>query len=390
MSNISGGRGTYVIFGDLVGLDEARFARMLERRGLRHEEKDAPWATLVWVTFEASGKYDKRAFRMRSRAKNVLDASGHEIITNKRALHLAMRANARMRDIYARHFARTWGLREFAVGADDLVARDRVFIARPSTVGFASGRGITRITARADVDAAVARYKRMGQRVADGVIVSEYLSDPYLFYPPEGGAGLKFHLRMYMLFRACDGESTPRAGGGVFWELFGSSDDDARAPRAKILTAREPYERARYDRDEIHDTHAGSTAGAWFFPTHASAIRSPDGRALDVAEIWSQMARICGALAELMRHGGARPYPESEVAFEVFGLDVMVVRRRIEGSRADPCAVLLEVNDRVGYATPRGALFDRFQDDYFEWVWARGIEPCLRGGGTSRLAESDE
>ena len=51
----------------------------------------------------------------------------------------------------------------------------------------------------------------------------------------------------------------------------------------------------------------------------------------------------------------------------------MIIRRHMEdGSIIDPCVVLLEVNDRVGYKSGKSQPFMQLQDDFLDWVWKNG------------------
>lgn len=388
------GRMTYAIFGILAGLSREKLVAMLESHGARAVSTASSRATIVWSSQQADYKFDKRSFEMRCQVKNLLDVASHTIISNKEYLHLAMEKY--LPHVYEQHFARTWRLNAFTFPELDSGSETggAVFIVRPTTVGYFGGKGIARVSSRDELEAAREEYVKLG--IADHVIVSEYLDDPYLF----SKAQLKFHLRMYFMVRVVRGQR-------LFYELFGSHESSSSnhlAPRAKILTAARPFIHANYEDPEIHDTHAKSTAGAFFFPTHAREIMSPDGHELDINAVMAQLQVICDSLANLLGtgraidkvprrgtvtslevHGPVCPYSESVNGFEIFGLDIMIVKRHIHGGASgshhprliDPCVVLLEVNDRVGYDTPPHPLFDEMQDAYFKWAWTNGIAPCL-------------
>lgn len=362
-------RKTYAVFGILAGLSRDKVCALFEGHGFAPVRSlDDSYATIVWSSQENDYKFDPRSFHMKCEVKNLLDIKSHEVISNKEYLHLAIAQ--RDPHVYETHFARTWRLRDFR-----FPGTGGVFIIRPTTVGFFGGKGIFRITNSIELKAVVEMFEK--DRIAEHSIVSEYFDDPYLFH--QDGRKLKFHLRMYFMVRE-------NKAGVPFWELFGIKDEfESRTgahvrPRAKILTADKPYVHGDYDNREIHDTHAKSTKGAIFFPTHASGIRSPDDKPLDMKEVVWQLRVICDALGDLVtKPKPVRPYEESARGFEIFGLDIMIIKRQTATGVIDPCVVLLEVNDRVGYDTPPDYLFEEMQDDYFEWTWANGFAPLLAG-----------
>jgi hypothetical protein len=383
---------TYMIFGMLGGLKRPALVAMLESHGLREANPDTDsTATVVWTSHNPDKRFDPRSYHIQCRVKNVLDSATHGIITDKKRLHEAMAEHEPA--IYARHLARTVPLSEFAL--PKIAASDtKKYIARPSGSAYSSGKDILRIASQADLDRARAFYSDAG--IADSVIVSTYLDDPYLFgidgEPINGGPinGVKFHLRMYLLVVV----TGPPDASQVRWELFGQKDSSASPgetarPRGKILTAGLPYTRSDYDNPAIHDTHAKTTKENLFFPTHASRIShtAPDGdfkgrpKRIDVSVIYAQMSVICAALVRLLVRNHVRQYEESVSGFEVFGLDFMIVNDPVEGGDRGfdyvPRVVLIEANDRVGHTTPPGALFDEFQDDYFAWVWSSAIAPLI-------------
>lgn len=355
------GKYTYAVFGDLAGLSRERLTKMFASHGAI-ETPGAHVVTFVWSSQFANSKFPRESFSAQCRAKNLLDSSTHEIITNKGYLHKAMARD--LPRIYVAHFARTWPLLRFQY------PERGVFIVRPTTTGFYGGKGIHRITHRGQLAQVISEYRTLGPEVAERAIVSEYLDDPYLV-----ADGRKFHLRLYFMVRV-------DVRGTLSWDLFGAPCDDKihNSPRAKIITAALPYVRDNYEDARIHDSHAKSTSEALFFPTHASQIKSSHGDSLDVESVWRQLHTICDALAQLLsaQPRGVRPYRESQCGFEIFGMDVMIVRRATADGMIDPCVVLIEVNDRVGYGgTPSSPLFDELQDAYFQWTWLRGYAPCL-------------
>jgi hypothetical protein len=351
---------TYLVFGTLSGLQRAFLDEEMAKHGFVSGNPDCHGcdherATILFVTQDANKRFDRSSYTIKCEAKNLLDGATIERIADKRELHLAMKRENPC--AYEKYFARTWTLDEFAKmdypSASSLEegGGSGIYILRPSRVGFCSGRGIIRVTNTRELQRAILEYDKMAVR--ETVIVSEYIDDPALF------EGRKFHIRAYLLVRK-------HASGNVAWSL---------APMSKILTARLPYVRAQYGNADIHDTHADSTNGALFFPQHVARITP----VCDPASITAQMNEICEACVGLIRDD-VRAYEEStRGGFEVFGLDLMIARGRV---------ILLEVNTRVGYATPNDPLFAEFQRMYFSWVWTMGYEPLLSAkmGAHMRMA----
>jgi hypothetical protein len=315
--------------------------------------------TVVFTSLMSNERFDPASYAVQCIVKNVTDDDTYKLIENKKSLHeLIEREDPRAYDTY---FSRTTVLDSFTYPSTSTKENAQVFILRPSGVGFYSGKGIVRVTNARELKRAKREYMRKHIPLCN-VIVSEYLDEPYLWN------SRKFHLRLYMMIRA-DPEFRARDS----WELW--RDDDWTRPRGKILTAAKEYEHAHYDDAAIHDSHADTTPKALFFPTHAGELRAPwsPDRPIDLREIYAQIDEICSILAHQLERVKVRPYSESKCAFDVFGLDLMIVRK---GAR-DPSVILIEVNDRVGYAAQQDPLMDEFFRDYFQWLFDRGIAPLL-------------
>lgn len=382
MHNVDGNSAppTYTIFG-IMGdapiqflideMDKHGFRRVINPRA--HQLID-----VVWTSMGREGRFDPLSFNIPCRVKNVTDDRSYSVVENKKLLHLSIaREDKRAYDLY---FARTKQMDKFKYPRirenedGDSCGSGPVFILRPSGLGFYSGQDIMRVCNALDFERAKKYYARKHIPLYN-VIVSEYFDEPYLW------KGRKFHLRLYMLVRA-----DPKFRASDSWELW--RDDDPTRPRGKILTAAKPYVRGNYDDNDIHDTHAKSTSEALFFPTHANEIRAPSLAALsqqhyqeseeraNLREIYAQLEDICATIARQLERANLRPYAESHRAFDIFGLDVMIVR-----TIARPLSVILiEVNDRVGYATCNDPLSDVFFRDFFAWAYERGVKPLLYGG----------
>lgn len=360
-------RPTYLIFGRLGGFSREWLAREIESHGF----KEAPMpvtarnirpVTLIWTSQDESSHFVPISYRIPCLIKNVLDIDTYSDIANKIRLHKVMREQDPK--LFSRHFAQSALLSEFKYPA----RKGSVFILRPAGLAYFSGKDILRVTSVEELAEARMFYQKKKPLLSPtNVLVSEYLDEPYLF------DGRKFHLRMYLLICL--------TSKGLKWSLWGMEANDFSLPRGKILTAAKSYIRGEYSDAGIHDTHAKSTPEAFFFPTHAARICAPNGSpcALDIRDIYAQMCAICAALAARLTEQGVRPYEESARAFDIFGLDLMIVRKMDNSTNSvvDPCVVLLEVNDRVGYDTPDSPLTAKFQQDYFTWAWNQGVAPLL-------------
>lgn len=118
----------------------------------------------------------------------------------------------------------------------------------------------------------------------------------------------KFHLRAYL-----------------FVTSWGSS---YLVPEYRVITAKLPYRLSDWKNKDIHDTHLDGTDQDYFF--------SPDGDFyLEKSDI--QIKEIC---AHLANHVKPRPFPESQAAYEMLGLDFLILK--------DGSVVLLEVNTNAG------------------------------------------
>ena len=355
---------TYIVFGRLGGFKEEKLDAELKTHGFKKirivGRRIPSFATFVWTSLDDRYKFSPLSFKIQCQTKNVIEDTRAEIITRKDYLYLEMARNEP--DVAREHFAQSWNLKDFK-WPSGTITESPWFIVRPIGGTFFGGKDIFRITNEQEYKDACRFYH--SNRLVENVLVSEYLDDPYLY------EGRKFHLRLYFMIRIVTGKP-------IYGELWGLSDDDLSLPRGKILTAKLPYVRDHIENGEIHDTHAKSTPSAIFFPTMATAIHHPaaPNEPLDVSDVRRQLRQIADALTRQAERAHVCPYPESQNAFEIFGLDLLVVRKNKTGP-VTPRVVLLEVNDRVGYDTPDSPLTERIQDDYFRWVWNFGIQPTL-------------
>jgi len=317
---------------------------------------------VVWTSIGNNGHFDPLSYNIPCLVKNVTDVKSYSIIADKKSLHALIAHEDRR--AYELYFARTEQMDKFKYPRAHASVHTPVYILRPSGLGFFSGRDILRVSNAFEFARAKKYYERNHIPLYN-VIVSEYFDEPYLW------DGRKFHLRLYMLVRA-----DPAFRARDSWELWRDNNDDYTRPRGKILTAAKPYERGHYNDKDIHDTHAKSTNRALFFPTHAYAIHpsSSDSKVrLDLRDIYAQLEDICATLAHQLECAKLHPYKESQRAFDIFGLDVLIVHT----STRDPAVILIEVNDRVGYATIEDPITNIFFQDFYAWAYNRGVKPLL-------------
>ena len=151
----------------------------------------------------------------------------------------------------------------------------------------------------------------------DNVIVSELINNPMLWY--EDDKAYKFHLRVYLAVYVSEGISR------VFLNKY-----------TKILTASKPYNTGSTDNDVML---TGGSRTKYIRSWDKDAIDHIDKK-YDVNTCWQNIHNMCITIGNTI---GClvMPYSESNSAYEVFGLDVMLDENMK--------AWLIEINDRVGY-----------------------------------------
>lgn len=209
-------------------------------------------------------------------------------------------------------------------------AKRGVMIVRPIGDIADSGYGI-RVTNSVDhFDYAI---KSVQKEIAESngrlrsLIASRYIINPMLYN------GKKYHLRSFFIYRV------DSRGDGVRWDVFN---------RSRVVTAKMPYVEGDWANKLIHDTHSGTTE-------HNIFVDTPP-----------EVSHIANALGEIMMRSNVRPYEESKVGYEVFGLDILPSPSGLK---------LLEVNSRVGMkdlgdppGCPYEDTFTKFSLDYFNWM----------------------
>lgn len=232
-------------------------------------------------------QFDKRMYALRSALKSRVDAPS---LSDKRLLHETLHERGAGRFICETHVVRR---------GEPFALPSGTWIWRPDRVG-GGGKGIRVVTSQLELERAREADAREDRRGKPSLL-SRYIDDPLLLQ--DGGAGYKFHLRVYYLV-VCDAAGTNRAA--VFKE-------------GEIARAREPYVPGPYSRVS-HDTHLKShfeVAPPMRFP------RDFPGGAAASAPVLDQ---IVSCLAQVSTHTlpGLRPYEETDAAYNLFGCDFLV------------------------------------------------------------------
>jgi len=267
----------------------------------------------------------KNVWNLPTVIENLYDVKYAQEITNKAILH--------------KNTNKYWHLVARTLDWADFNYTGGRFIIRPSGHLWSSGLDITIIDTLQDYYACKDKYDKISKKYP--VIVSDLFDNLVLFN------GLKFHIRAYLLIHNF---------GGLTVKF---------APIAKILTASKPYNNTNFDDKEIHDTHLSSTADDYLFPEDFPV------REL-VAPIQVQMRQMAESILQCVSQNGMRPYTNAQVAYEIFGVDLMVT--------SDGELVLIEINDMVGY-TAKNPTSPSVQDFYKKralWEWNEILYKLIR------------
>lgn len=293
--------------------------------------EDATEADFVYVTTVSN---EKDAWGIKCTLKNMM-SDKKRVITDKCQLHYNLQ---KMYPLYAsKHVPKTKSLGDFEMPVNN----KKIYIVRPCGRGFYSGKNIYVIENQIDLDKAkhVFGELRSLKRKDFDVLISEYITNPLLFH------GKKFHLRTYLLV-----STYPKYNYHIF-------------DMAKIITAKNKYEKKDYKNHNIHDSHMGSTDANYYFPKHY-----PYG---DANYIQMQIIEASTLIANIYEKY-ASPYPESQHAYEVYGLDFIIDENHN--------LFLIELNDRVGMTPPDDKYdneYNNFFYKYMKWTYLNGIKPVF-------------
>eukprot|EP00048_Salpingoeca_helianthica_P024004 m.29021 g.29021 ORF g.29021 m.29021 type:complete len:450 (+) comp9127_c0_seq1:1946-3295(+) len=330
-------------------------AEILEGYGL----KETPIArdmrlrpAIVWAEPQEKLAFDKRLYYIHCGVKNVL-TNDKFVVARKDQLVKNFRERGLQRYLPPTFVCEPTDSLENIYAAIEIacgkIEAEDVLIFRPSECY--SGMGITTLRAPSPDDArrAVEHGRAEGFKLThrpSPVLISRYITNLALW------RGRKFHMRVYFLVSVVRG--TLRS---YVWE------------QGKILAASKPYVHDHFDDAAIHDTHYRSTGGDFVFPKD---LVSAEGGVSEetFARAWANLKQILVHVSEIyLPH--AKVFDECKYGFEVFGLDVLM--------QASGEAVLLEVNDKIGYNYSTDEFRLRFSREFFAWVNATTLAPLLRG-----------
>jgi predicted nucleotidyltransferase len=166
------------------------------------------------------------------------------------------------------------------------------------------------------------------------VLISEYIEDIQLH------GGKKFHLRIYFMASILFGK----------YKTFTWNNGE-------VFTALNRYARGSMD-PSVTDTHGSSTFG----DINLFINGLPKEQYRHIIKISELLTTILGQTIKL--------YSETENAFEVFAIDLLIRKNNVP--------VLMEVNSRVGYKFNTGAVYGvPFSDDFFQWINEKVLVPAI-------------
>lgn len=169
----------------------------------------------------------------------------------------------------------------------------------------------------------------------DDGIVMKYITNPYL--TPDG---FKFHFRIYLAIYYNKGL--------IRFYLH----DDYR-----IITAKKKYVNEDYQNREIHISTGENTEHRYIFPNDFNLTEEQIN--LINSNIRNKILKLTNKLTEV------KNYKESDAAFEIFGIDLMLDQ--------DFNPFVLEINKKVGYGR-LGEIegwdkyIEIFSKKYFDWI----------------------
>jgi len=268
--------------------------------------------------------------------KNRVD--GHKSITQKYNLYVNMMRNfPKETRLY---MAETHVLRQGGF-TDMRMIPGKLYIVRPSE-GYA-GKGISVISNPRELASAYIKAKQFSKGMSvrhnrniesSPVLISEYIEDIHLY------EGKKFHLRIYFMASILFGK----------YKTFTWNNGE-------VFTALNRYARGSMD-PSVTDTHGSSTFG----DINLFINGLPKEQYRHIIKISELLTTILGQTIKL--------YSETENAFEVFAIDLLIRKNNVP--------VLMEVNSRVGYKFNTGAVYGvPFSDDFFQWINEKVLVPAI-------------
>ena len=291
---------------EMKGLDYSTLRESLIEDGLQETTDPTTKPYLLFMEQLENNKFDDRYYNTQCFIMNIL-SDEKTIITDKSKLYINF--NKEYPEECKKYMARTWKLDEFL--KDDVLTKNgrNAYIVRPVGKGAFSGKDIIIVDTQSKLEEA----KKLRTKKYDSVIVSEYVINPMLY------TGRKFHLRTYFLISIINGKYKT-----YFYDIY------------ELFTAKNPYTNIDYADKDVHDTHFASTEGDILCPRDLD----PSLKNIFSTKIYPNM-EVCMSYISKLMEGHAKPYPQAENAFEVFGCDFLV--------KDNYEVVLMEINDKTGF-----------------------------------------
>jgi hypothetical protein len=322
---------TYIIFGS-AGLNHDFLREILNPKGWKEISQNSKSADFVWAELDGDAGIPKKSYDIKCTLKNLLN-------DEKKRLVDKFQLYENMKNKYPAATEEYMAETRLLTGVENL-KKGEILIAKPIVEGWA-GKGIIRITNGKELEKAKLSLKKDPSAIA-----SKYITNLMLW------EGRKMHFRMYLI--VCSATAT-QPFKSELWT------------KGKILTAAKKYENKDFENNDIHDTHAHSTVRNLFYPDDLDVTKEIK------KSLFDQMNKIIKYPASILRPF-AKPYPESQYGYEVFGVDFLPT--------ADNIVILLEINEKVGFSPVEtdddsSGKYAQFTKEYYEWVYRTAISPVF-------------
>lgn len=288
-------------------------------------------------------RLDKRAYNIKSHIANQLVPDTLEILTNKTNLPHSPLKHLVPTSIKLPHPKSP----EFKKCMSRALAEMRsgvIWLLKPAGVRCCRGIGIHIISEISELESTVVKVLSENKRY--DYVLNKYIMNPLLWF------GKKFHSRGYVAL------TTHKSRAAVCTE-FG------------LMHARDKYVASDWQNKNIHDSHAATTIGLIIVPAHGAAY-DPE---VDMELLHKRSMEIMNEIKKSIVNSEIEiiAYPESNHAYEVFGVDLMF--------DVDYNPYLIEFNRKPGWeedevATDHKYLLGHLKN-YVRWEYTECIKPFL-------------
>lgn len=254
---------------------------------------------------------DKTHYTLKAKIKNLIDDTKYNIADKNRLYYMMKKINeaACKKFMMDQYFVNKNNYTDIPKKLFD----NKIWILKP--IQSFQGKGIELFHNYDDFIYYISKYNRDSKIGKSGWVLADYISNPLLYNDR------KFHIRMYYMHKI-------HKNGKC--EMF-------MLKRGRLYTAKEKFVMADYSNIAIHDTHY--VEGFFFiYPDEFSGIYGED----KYDHVYKQMLELGKVLKDMIKD--SKCWSESEVCFEIFGADIMILD--------DFSIKVLEVNDKVGYSCP--------------------------------------